>query len=148
MQPVGPAQLLRRARRRDQAAIAVALDQVLDDGARFGDGVGAVRNHGRLAQRVDGLQRGGRQHGFRVALVALDLVVEAQFLEQPEHALRARIVQMVDDDHGFPVRRWLSSSVAGTAGSGRRKGICKKNCEKQYFQLITFQSSLILFCFQ
>jgi hypothetical protein len=34
-----------------------------------------------------------------VALVFLDLVFQAQFLQQPQDALRAGVVQMVDNDH-------------------------------------------------
>jgi hypothetical protein len=35
---------------------------------------------------------------LRIALIALDLVLQPELLEQPEHALRARVVEMVDDD--------------------------------------------------
>jgi hypothetical protein len=54
---------------------------------------------GRLAERVDGAQFRRRQHRLRIALVFLDLVVQAQFFKQPQDALRARVVQMVDGDH-------------------------------------------------
>ena len=46
------------------------------------------------------LQLRRRQPGGRVALVALDLVGRAQLLQQPQDALRARIVEVVDDEHG------------------------------------------------
>jgi hypothetical protein len=45
-------------------------------------------------------QLGRCQHGFFVALVALDLVRHAQFFQQPQHALRAGIVQVLDNKHG------------------------------------------------
>jgi hypothetical protein len=38
-----------------------------------------------------------------------DLVGQAQFLQQPEHALRARIVEMVHDEH---------RESSGVGGSG------------------------------
>jgi hypothetical protein len=83
-----------------QAAVAVAPDQVLDDGAGFGhDGV-AVLDHRRFAERVHGAQLRRRQHRLRVALVFLDLVFQAEFLQQPQDALGAGVVQVVDDDHG------------------------------------------------
>src|ERR1700722_12732967 len=40
------------------------------------------------------------QHRFRVALIALHLVVDPQFLEQPQYPLRPRVVQVVHGDHG------------------------------------------------
>ena len=41
-----------------------------------------------------------RQAGDGIALVALDLVVEAKFLQQPQDALGAGLVEVMDDDHG------------------------------------------------
>ena len=52
---------------------------------------------------------GRREHRLRVALVALDLVLDAELLEQPEHALRARIVEVVDGEH---------RPLAGRGGDG------------------------------
>ena len=79
---------------------AVAADQVVDDGARFGQREFAVGDHGRFSQRVHGAQRGRRQHGLGVALVAQDLIGQAQLLHEPEYALRAGVVQVVQGDQG------------------------------------------------
>src|SRR5260370_38674733 len=99
MHPVGVAQTLARARRRYQPARAVALDQVLHDGARLRERGVAIGDDRRLAERVHLAQRRRREHGPRIALVALDLVLEAELLQQPQQALGARVVQVVDDDH-------------------------------------------------
>src|SRR6266404_1945547 len=56
---------------------------------------------------MDRPQSRRREHRLLVALPALDLVRHAELLEQPEHPLRARLVEMMDDDH----RRLLSSGV-------------------------------------
>jgi hypothetical protein len=99
VQEVSVAQLVGRAGGGNETSVAIALEQVLDDGARFGHRGGAVGDHGRLAERVDGAQFRRRQHRLRVALVFFDLVLQSQFFEQPENALRARIVEVVDNDH-------------------------------------------------
>ena len=101
MQPIDIAHPLRRAEGRGEAAGAVAVGEVLDDRAGLGERLVAVAHDGRLAERMHRAQLGRREHGLLVALVGLDLVLEAELLEQPQDALRARVVQMVDDDHGF-----------------------------------------------
>src|SRR5215471_5745898 len=63
---------------------------------------------------------------LRIALVAHDVVLEPEFLEQPEHALRTRVVQVMDRDHAgavtvswpatLPVAPRLPSSVPRNAG--------------------------------
>jgi hypothetical protein len=78
----------------------MGLQQIFNDGAGFGDPRVALVQHRRLAERVDGLQGGGRQHGLRVALIPLHLIGQAHFLQQPEDPLRAGIVEVVDGDHG------------------------------------------------
>ncbi|MNC65985.1 hypothetical protein D3C75_1163350 [compost metagenome] len=49
---------------------------------------------------MDGLELGGRQEAGGVALVGLDLVGQAQLFEQPDDALGAGLVQVVQDYHG------------------------------------------------
>ena len=100
MQPVRVSQPLRRARRRRKTSLPVFADQILDDRARLGDSLAVVGNYGRLAERMHRTQLGRRQHRFRIALVTLDLVRHAEFFEQPQHTLRAGVVQMMDDQHG------------------------------------------------
>ena len=102
VQPVGEAQPLGRSRRRLEPTRAVALEQVFDDRARLGDRDVAVGDDRRLAERMHLEQRRWRQHRLRVALVLLDLVRDDQLLQQPEHALRAGVVEVVDDDHEEP----------------------------------------------
>jgi hypothetical protein len=50
--------------------------------------------------RVDGLELGRRQKGGGIALVRLDLVGQAQLFKQPDDALGAGFVQVVQDYHG------------------------------------------------
>jgi aspartate carbamoyltransferase catalytic subunit len=66
------------------------------------------------AERMHGAQRGRRLHR-RLALVALDLVGDAKLLQHPQDALRARIVEMVDDDHRIDLSARDSSSVVTKA---------------------------------
>jgi hypothetical protein len=99
MQPVGEAPARVRARRRREPALAVALEHVLDDRAGLGHGQRAVGHDRRLAERMHLPERRRREQRGRVALVALDLVRDCELLEQPEHALRARMVQVVDGQH-------------------------------------------------
>ena len=60
-----------------------------DAGRNRNQHIVAVDDDWRLAERVDGLQRGRRQHGLGIALVVDDLVGQAELLQQPQHALRA-----------------------------------------------------------
>jgi sporulation-control protein spo0M len=53
---------------------------------------------------------------FGIALVAHDAVFEVEFLEQPEDALRTRVVQVVDCDH--------ARSLAGSSPSMRMPDAC------------------------
>ena len=98
--PVAVPEPLRRAGRGHQTSLAVALDEVLEDRAGLGERDVAVRDHRRLSERVDLPERRRREHRLRVALVVLDLVGNAELFEQPEHALRARVVQVMDGEHG------------------------------------------------
>ena len=97
--PIAVSSALRGAGRGREAPLAVALDQVLQDGAGFCQRQFAVGDHRRLPQGVDLSQRLGRQHRLRVALVALDVVRQSELLQQPQDALRARVVEVMDDDH-------------------------------------------------
>src|SRR5690606_14693211 len=79
----------------------------------FRDHLVTIGNHWRLAERMHLAQLGRRQHGFCVALVMTDLVRHAQLFKQPEHALRARIVQVVNSNHvdaPFVVARSMTPS--------------------------------------
>ena len=53
VKPIPITQALGRARLRDQAAVTVTLDQVFDDRAGLGQHELAVRDHWRLAERVN-----------------------------------------------------------------------------------------------
>jgi hypothetical protein len=101
MQPIGIAQAFRRVRRRDQATIAVGAEDVFADRAGLGDGVAVVRDDGRFAERMNGAQLLWRPH-VRLTLVADDLVRDAELFEEPQHALRAGIVEMMNRQHGVP----------------------------------------------
>ncbi|MNV70297.1 hypothetical protein D3C71_1632540 [compost metagenome] len=84
------------------AAAVVAVGEVFEDRAGFGQHQGIVLQHRRFSQRVHVAQRLRRQPGLGIALVVDDLVRQAQFFEHPQHAQRARVVQMVHLDHrGF-----------------------------------------------
>ena len=60
----------------------------------------AVADHRELAQRMhlDCVRR--RKIGDRVACVRNDLVLQSKLFQQPEDALRAGVVEVMDDDHG------------------------------------------------
>src|SRR5260370_33058713 len=61
-------------------------------------------------------QRGRRLHrGF--TLVALDLVGDAKLLQHTQDALRARVVEVMDDDHS--VSHFSSPVIRGRAGRGK-----------------------------
>ena len=126
VQPIGVAQPLRRVRQRNQAPLAVGVDDVFADRAGLGDGIAVVGDDGRLAERVNSPQFLWRPH-VRLALIANDLVGDAEFLEQPQHALRAGIVEMVDRQH------WHSPGVgAAFVPAGRAKVETAKRRSKIY----------------
>ena len=87
------------ARRGLQPPRPMAADDVIDDGAGLMDREFAVGDHRRLAQGVNLTKGVRRQPGLSVTLIGLDPVIDAQFLQEPEDALRARVVEVVDDDH-------------------------------------------------
>ena len=79
--------------------MAVGLHQVFDDGCRLGHHFAVIADHRRLAQRVHGFELCRGQTGQRIARVDFQLIRHAQLFEQPENALRARRLQVMDDKH-------------------------------------------------
>src|SRR6185369_6971099 len=61
---------------------------------------------GALPERMHGAERRRCEHGLGVARVALHLVRDAELLQEPQDALRARVLEMMDDDH---VRSWAAT---------------------------------------
>ena len=114
MHPVAVAQRVGGAVGGFEAAVAMALDEVLEDGAGFGDHQALVADDRGLAERVHGAQLGRGQHGLGVALVMLDLVGEPELLKQPQDPLRAGVVEVVDGEH----RRSLCGVRDGTGAAG------------------------------
>ena len=95
-----------------EPALPVLAHEVVEDRARLEHQLAVVAQERRLPERVDRLERFRREVGLRVALVLDDLVVDAELLEAPEHALRAGVVQVVDFDHGC-VDSGLRRGIAG-----------------------------------
>jgi hypothetical protein len=81
----------------------VAADDVVDDRPGLADHLVAVDDHRGLTQRMDGGQLRRRQMGLGITDIGLELIGQAQLLQQPEDALRPRLVEVVDDDHAFPL---------------------------------------------
>src|SRR3546814_151110 len=109
--PVVVAQAIRRAGLRLQATVAVAFEDVFEDRTGFGHRHRTIGNHRRLAERVYRQQFRWRQHGLAIALVALDLVRDLQLFEQPQHALRAGVVEVMDGDHADGIQFQKSACV-------------------------------------
>ena len=89
-----------RAFGRAQTPCAVATNEVVDDGPGLDQRQAIGLDHRRLPKRVQGLQRGRRQARRGVARAMLNLVGQIQLFKQPQHTLRARLIEVVDDDHG------------------------------------------------
>lgn len=51
---------------------------------------------------MDPLQFSGRQTGLGIPLVVADFVAKPEFLEEPEDALRARVIQVMDGKQRLP----------------------------------------------
>jgi len=98
MQPIGIAQPLRRPGRRDQAALAVGIDDVFGDRAGLRDGVAVIGDNWRFSERMDRAQLCRRVHIW-LTLIADDRVGQVQLFQQPQHALRARVIEMMDGEH-------------------------------------------------
>jgi hypothetical protein len=99
VQPVSIAQPLGRPLRRDQAPFPIGIDDVFGDRAGFRDGIALIGYHGRFSQRMDRAQLRRRAH-VRLTLVADDLIGHAEFFQQPQHPLRAGIIEVMDGEHG------------------------------------------------
>jgi len=106
MHPIVIVQALRRFHRqrprRQLVLRVVAVGQVFEDGPGFGQDQRPVLQNRRLAERMHLAQFRRRQPGLGVALVADHFVGQAKFFQHPQHALRARLFQMVHGNH-----RWL-----------------------------------------
>lgn len=91
------------SRRLQVRAFAKVVDKVLADVATLGNDNSRLRvsrsagrpdaNDGRLAEGVDLFKLGGRQHGLLVAVEDFELVGDAELLEKPYDALRARLLE-------------------------------------------------------
>src|ERR1700756_2641165 len=67
---------------------------------------------------MDRAQLRRRAH-VRLALIAHDVVGHAEPFQQPQHALRVGIVEMMDGEHGVsPVRTLEATLVAAKTGVG------------------------------
>ncbi|MNL72134.1 hypothetical protein D3C87_1973950 [compost metagenome] len=70
----------------------VGFLQIFNNGAGLCQRQIAIDNHWRLAERMDLFQLRRRQHGLRIALIALHLVRHSQFFQKPQDALRPRVI--------------------------------------------------------
>ena len=79
-----------------------------------------ILDHRRLAKRMDAAQLGRREHGLLVSLVAPDLVRKFELLQHPQHTLRARVLEVMDDDGhaGSPAARAVQ--IQAEAGMATR----------------------------
>jgi hypothetical protein len=99
VKPIDVAQIVRRAGFRLQPAAAVTVDEIFGDGARFGQRQPAVGYDRRFAERMHGAQFRRRQHGRGMAPIGLDFIRKIKLLKQPEDAVRARLLEVMDGDH-------------------------------------------------
>ncbi len=110
-----PIQKLRKGgirRAEHKSAVAVSCNDVVDDGAGFGQHEIAVRDHGRRPDRVQRLVVGRRQHGDGIAGIALQLVGNAKLLAKPDDAFGLRLAEVMDDEHGDSCEHWISRDAA------------------------------------
>lgn len=105
------------ARRHQRAGLPEVLGEVLGDEAALGDddgrcgGVGGLDgDDGGLAERVDGLERGRRERGLRVAVQDFDGVRDGELGQQPEDALGAGLLE--------PAGEGLGRGFRGGGGGG------------------------------
>ncbi len=83
------------AARGDKRLAAMPFAQIFDNGAGFIHQAAVILDHRGLAERMDFQQLRRRQIGHEIALMMADPVGHAEFLEQPEDALRAGVVEVV-----------------------------------------------------
>ncbi len=53
------------------------IDEIFDDRARLDQRAAIMFDHRRFAERVDPFERGRREQGFGIALIALDFICQA-----------------------------------------------------------------------
>ena len=108
-------------RRRTKPPVGL-FDQILDDRPGFRDGAAkapiglVIDDHRRLAERMHRTKLRRSEHRRLVPFVALDPVGQAKLFEQPQYALRTRILQMVDGDHRPVILADIAQSC--TVGKG------------------------------
>src|SRR5580658_1026017 len=119
MQPVAVAPIVPRIRRRRQL-IAVACDKIIDDSPSLRQPQRSVLDDRRLPERMDVAQAPWRKHGFRVALIADDFVIERKLFQEPQDSLRPRVVEMVDFDQMRPT---LAAATRQRSAIGSRRAI-------------------------
>src|SRR5690242_15546603 len=128
MQPIDVALAFRRTRRRNQRALSVSLDEVLDDRARFGDGQIAVGDDGRLPERMHAQELRRREARLRIARIPLDLVRDTQLLEEPEDAMGARVLEVVEGQHAYAVTAALRCATGGARNASIAVSIPPRAC--------------------
>src|SRR5438105_6921475 len=63
-----------------------------------------------------------RRAHVRLTLIADDLVGDAKFFQQPQHALRAGVIELMNGEHGdFPSRFWRVLRQASVVPAARWK---------------------------
>jgi len=85
-----------------ETVVAVFCDDVLDNGAGFGEHDIAVGYDRRRTDRMQRLVVGRRQHGCGVARIAFEFIRNFQLLAEPDDALGLRFAEMVDGEHEGP----------------------------------------------
>src|SRR5258706_2854945 len=104
MQPLVIGLVVGASRRRHHAgftvSLAVAADEVIDDGAGLREPDVAIGDNRRLAERMHRLQLRWRKPWLRAALIALHLIGYPQFFQQPQNPLRAGVIEMMQGEHG------------------------------------------------
>src|SRR3546814_9635323 len=81
-------------------------------------------DHRRLSERMHREQFGRCEIGFRIAVVEFDLIRRADFLEQPQYALRTAVVEVMDDQAhiALPGSRRSDANVGRPCAKGKRFG--------------------------
>src|SRR5438105_4017678 len=74
---------------------------------------------------MDGAQFLRRTH-VGLALIAHDLVGHAELFEQPQHALGARIVEMMNRQHRRPPQNLSGVPVSGLRGISDRSALAQR----------------------